>query len=75
MGTRKLLGLLAEAIPEEDRNLLIEDAAEFHIRKPHIVTTESQADTHRSTVTFDDLLKAVLRLRLERILGKEPCCI
>ena len=58
-GKSTLLGVLADAIPEAERILLIEDTAELHIRKPHIVSTESQLDTHRSKVTFDDLLKAV----------------
>ena len=70
-GKSTLLGTLADAIPEEERILLIEDTAELHIRKPHIVSTESQVDTHRSKVTFDDLLKAVLRHRPDRIIVGE----
>jgi pilus assembly protein CpaF len=41
-GKSTLLGVLADAIPEHERILLIEDTAELHIRKPHIVSTESQ---------------------------------
>ena len=70
-GKSTLLGVLADAIPEAERILLIEDTAELHIRKPHIVSTESQLDTHRSKVTFDDLLKAVLRHRPDRIIVGE----
>jgi pilus assembly protein CpaF len=70
-GKSTLLGTLADAIPEEERILLIEDTAELHIRKPHIVSTESQVDTHRSKVTFDDLLKAILRHRPDRIIVGE----
>jgi pilus assembly protein CpaF len=70
-GKSTLLGTLADAIPEDERILLIEDTAELHIRKPHIVSTESQLDTHRSNVTFDDLLKAVLRHRPDRIIVGE----
>jgi pilus assembly protein CpaF len=70
-GKSTLLGVLADAIPEHERILLIEDTAELHIRKPHIVSTESQVDTHRSKVTFDDLLKAVLRHRPDRIIVGE----
>ncbi len=70
-GKSTLLGVLADAIPEHERILLIEDTAELHIRKPHIVSTESQVDTHRSQVTFDDLLKAVLRHRPDRIIVGE----
>jgi len=70
-GKSTLLGVLADAIPEDERILLIEDTAELHIRKPHIVSTESQTDTHRSQITFDDLLKAVLRHRPDRIIVGE----
>ncbi|MCU1322215.1 MAG: CpaF family protein [Acidobacteriaceae bacterium] len=70
-GKSTLLGVLADAIPEHERILLIEDTAELHIRKPHIVSTESQVDTHRNKVTFDDLLKAVLRHRPDRIIVGE----
>ncbi len=70
-GKSTLLGVLADAIPEHERILLIEDTAELHIRKPHIVSTESQTDTHRSNITFDDLLKAVLRHRPDRIIVGE----
>lgn len=70
-GKSTLLGVLADAIPEHERILLIEDTAELHIRKPHIISTESQVDTHRSNVTFDDLLKAVLRHRPDRIIVGE----
>ena len=70
-GKSTLLGVLADAIPEHERILLIEDTAELHIRKPHIVSTESQTDTHRNSITFDDLLKAVLRHRPDRIIVGE----
>jgi pilus assembly protein CpaF len=70
-GKSTLLGVLADAIPEHERILLIEDTAELHIRKPHIVSTESQTDTHRGQITFDDLLKAVLRHRPDRIIVGE----
>ncbi len=36
-----------------------------------MVSAESQTDTHRSAVTFDDLLKAVLRHRPDRIIVGE----
>ncbi len=70
-GKTTLTGVLADAIPEHERILIIEDTAELHIRKPHVVSAESQTDTHRSTVTFDDLLKAVLRHRPDRIIVGE----
>lgn len=70
-GKSTLLGVLADAIPEQERILLIEDTAELHIRKPHVVSAESQTDTHRSQITFDTLLRAVLRHRPDRIIVGE----
>lgn len=67
-GKTTLLNVLADAIPGHERILMIEDTAELHIRKPHLVSAESQTDTHRSQVTFDDLLRAVLRHRPDRII-------
>jgi pilus assembly protein CpaF len=70
-GKTTLLNVLADAIPERERILIIEDTAELHIRKPHLVSAESQTDTYRSQITFDDLLKAVLRHRPDRIIVGE----
>lgn len=70
-GKTTMLNVLADFIPADDRILVIEDTAELHIRKPHVVSAESQTDIHRSTVTFDDLLKAVLRHRPDRIIVGE----
>jgi pilus assembly protein CpaF len=70
-GKTTMISVLADFIPEDERILVIEDTAELHIRKPHVVSAESQTDTHRSPVTFDDLLKAVLRHRPDRIIVGE----
>jgi len=70
-GKTSLLNVLADFIPEEERILIIEDTAELHIRKPHVVSTEAQLDTHKSPITFDDLLRSVLRHRPDRILVGE----
>lgn len=70
-GKTTLISVLADFIPEDERILVIEDTAELHIRKPHVVSAESQTDTHRSTVTFDDLLRAILRHRPDRIIVGE----
>ncbi|GGA73459.1 hypothetical protein GCM10011507_26330 [Edaphobacter acidisoli] len=67
-GKTTFLNVLADAIPEEERILVIEDTAELHLRKPHVVAEEAQTDTHRKPVTFDDLLKAALRHRPDRII-------
>ncbi len=70
-GKTTLVNILANSIPDEDRILIIEDTAELAIRKPHVVYTEAQLDTHKSTITFDDLLKAILRHRPDRIIVGE----
>jgi len=70
-GKTTLLNILANSIPDEDRILIIEDTAEVAIRKPHVVSAEAQLDTHKTTITFDDLLKAILRHRPDRIIVGE----
>ncbi len=67
-GKTTLLNILADAIPKQERILVIEDTAELHIRKPHVISAEAQTDTHKHPVTFDDLLKAALRHRPDRII-------
>jgi pilus assembly protein CpaF len=70
-GKTTVANVLADAIPEHERILVIEDTAELRIRKPHVVSAESQLDTHRGQITFDDLLRAVLRHRPDRIIVGE----
>jgi pilus assembly protein CpaF len=70
-GKTTLLNILANSIPDEVRILIIEDTAELAIRKPHVVCAEAQLDTHKSMITFDDLLKAILRHRPDRIIVGE----
>jgi pilus assembly protein CpaF len=70
-GKTTLINILANSIPDEDRILIIEDTAELAIRKPHVVSAEAQLDTHKTTITFDDLLKAILRHRPDRIIVGE----
>ena len=67
-GKTTLLNVLADAIPQDERILVIEDTAELHIRKPHVLSAEAQVDTHKDAVTFDHLLKAALRHRPDRII-------
>ncbi len=70
-GKTTLLNVLADFIPDEERILVIEDTAELHIRKPHVISAEAQLDTHKSAITFDDLLRSILRHRPDRILVGE----
>jgi len=70
-GKTTLVNILANSIPDEERILIIEDTTELYIRKPHVVSAEAQLDTHKSTITSDDLLKAFLRHRPDRIIVGE----
>jgi pilus assembly protein CpaF len=67
-GKTTLLNILGQSIPDHERIVIIEDTSELHIEKPNILPTECQTDTHRKQVTFDDLLKAALRWRPDRII-------
>jgi len=67
-GKTTLLRILANAIPEHERILVIEDTPELHIRKPNIVAAQSQTDTFKNTISFDELLKDTLRFRPDRII-------
>ena len=42
-GKTTLLNVLADFIPDDERILLIEDTAELHIRKRHVIQTAAQA--------------------------------
>ena len=67
-GKTTLLRILADAIPEEQRIVVIEDTSELHIQKPNILAVECQTDTFKASITFDDLLKSALRWRPDRII-------
>ncbi|MGB6134154.1 MAG: ATPase, T2SS/T4P/T4SS family [Acidobacteriaceae bacterium] len=67
-GKTTVLRVLANAIPEEQRIVVIEDTSELHIKKPNMLAVECQTDTFKASVTFDDLLKSALRWRPDRII-------
>lgn len=67
-GKTTLLNALASEIPDEERIFIIEDTAEIRLRKPHVISSESQSNTHKEEVSFDTLLKATLRHRPDRII-------
>jgi pilus assembly protein CpaF len=67
-GKTTLLRILANAIPEEERIVVIEDTSELRIQKPNILAVECQTDTFKANISFDDLLKSALRWRPDRII-------
>jgi pilus assembly protein CpaF len=70
-GKTTLTNVIASFIPDNDRILILEDVAELYIRKPHVISAETQLDTHKSQIGFSDLLKAALRHRPDRIIVGE----
>jgi len=70
-GKTTLLNVLATFIPDHERIIVLEDTAELHILKPHVISAEAQLDTHRTQIQFSDLLKAALRHRPDRIIVGE----
>jgi pilus assembly protein CpaF len=67
-GKTTLLQVLAQAIPEHERIVVIEDTSELRISKPNILAVECQAGTFNSNMSFEDLLKSALRWRPDRII-------
>jgi pilus assembly protein CpaF len=67
-GKTTLLNVLAQAIPDSERIVVIEDTAELRIKKPNILAAECQTDTFKARISFDDLLKSALRWRPDRII-------
>ena len=67
-GKTTLLNALASEIPHAERIFLIEDTAEIQLKKPHVISSESQSNTHKQEISFDTLLKAALRHRPDRII-------
>jgi len=70
-GKTTLANVLAGFIPDSDRILILEDVAELYIKKPHVISAEAQLDTHKSQISFADLLRAALRHRPDRIIVGE----
>jgi pilus assembly protein CpaF len=67
-GKTTILRVLANAIPEDQRIVVIEDTSELDIRKPNMLAVECQTDTFKASISFDDLLKSALRWRPDRII-------
>jgi len=63
-----LLNALADFIPEGERIVVIEDTSELRIGKPNLLASECQTESHTGAVSFNDLLKAALRWRPDRII-------
>ncbi|MHB1406459.1 MAG: CpaF family protein [Desulfitobacteriaceae bacterium] len=72
-GKTTTLGVLSAFIPEDERIITIEDAAELQLRQTHVVTLETRPANieGKGTITIRDLVRNTLRMRPERIIVGE----
>ena len=72
-GKTTLLNVLSGAIPEDERIVTIEDAAELQLAQPHVVSLETRPSNMegKGEYTIRDLVKNALRMRPDRIVVGE----
>jgi len=72
-GKTTLLNVLSAAIPEDERIVTIEDAAELQLKQPHVVSLETRPANleGKGEYTIRDLVKNALRMRPDRIVVGE----
>ena len=72
-GKTTLLGVLSGFIPDGERLVTIEDAAELRLAKPHVVALEARPANveGRGEVTVRELVRNALRMRPDRIIVGE----
>ena len=75
-GKTTLLNVLSSFIPDGERIITIEDAAELQLSQSHIVSLETSppipgGDGHSGRFTIRDLVKGALRMRPDRIVVGE----
>ncbi len=72
-GKTTLLNILSNFIPDRDRIVTIEDAAELKLVQPNLVALEARPPNleGRGQVTIRDLVKNALRMRPDRIVVGE----
>jgi len=72
-GKTTLLNVLSSFIPNDERIVTVENAAELQLRQEHVVTLESRPPNieGRGEVTIQDLVVNCLRMRPDRIVVGE----
>ena len=72
-GKTTLLNVLSGAIPDDERIVTVEDAAELQLSQPHVVSLESRPANMegRGEYTIRDLVRNALRMRPDRIIVGE----
>jgi len=72
-GKTSTLNVLSSFIPDDERILTIEDAAELRLQQPHVIRLESRPPNieGKGAVTIRDLVRNALRMRPDRIVVGE----
>jgi len=72
-GKTTLLNILSTYVPDDERIITIENAAELQLRQEHVVTLESRPPNveGKGTITIRDLVVNCLRMRPDRIIVGE----
>jgi pilus assembly protein CpaF len=72
-GKTTLLNILSSFIPENERIVTIEDAAELQLQQDHVLRLETKVENvdGRGAVTIRDLVRNALRMRPDRIVVGE----
>jgi pilus assembly protein CpaF len=72
-GKTTLLNVMSNYIPEDERIVTVEDAAELKLVQPHLISLESRPPNSegKGAVTIRDLVKNCLRMRPDRIVVGE----
>ena len=72
-GKTTLLNVLSSFIPEDERIITVENAAELQLRQEHVVTLESRPPNieGKGEVTIQDLVINTLRMRPDRVVVGE----
>ena len=72
-GKTTLLNVVSSFIPDDERLITIEDAAELRLGKPHVVSLEARPPNveGHGAVTVRDLVRNALRMRPDRIIVGE----
>jgi pilus assembly protein CpaF len=72
-GKTTTLNVLSSYLPEDERIITIEDAAELRLQQPHVVRLEARPPNieGKGEVTIRDLVRNALRMRPDRIVVGE----
>jgi pilus assembly protein CpaF len=72
-GKTTLLNVLSNFIPDDERIVTVEDAAELQLNQPNLVSLEARPPNieGRGAITIRDLVKNCLRMRPDRIIVGE----